>query len=328
MTFGNRLIKLRKERGWTQEYFAEKMSVSRQSVSKWESDRSVPELEKILIISEMFSVSTDYLLKGDYTENKSEQRVNVQSESKVLKRKISTAQANDFIDIKKNMSNRYAFAIMLLILSPIALIILPVLSENKVISISENYAVTYAFVMLFLFVSIAISILIYTSSKTSEYKFMDTEEFDLDFSVREMISEKKKDYKDKYVRGNIIATFIILMSGLVFVIGSLIREDEVLIIIMLGVFIAFISLSVFIYVKHGMIWASYQRLLQEDDFSIYKKRQNKNAGKIASVYWPVVVAIFLGYSFITNDWGRSWIIWPIAGGLFGAISGLVNLIKN
>lgn len=63
MTLGEKIFRLRAERGFSQETFGEKLGVSRQSVSKWETDQSVPELDKIVAISEFFGVSTDYLLK-------------------------------------------------------------------------------------------------------------------------------------------------------------------------------------------------------------------------------------------------------------------------
>ena len=63
MTLGEKIYKLRTEKGLSQEAFGEVLGVSRQSVSKWETDQSVPELDKIVIISDMFSVSTDWLLK-------------------------------------------------------------------------------------------------------------------------------------------------------------------------------------------------------------------------------------------------------------------------
>ncbi len=63
MSTADKIVKLRKEQGLSQEAFAEKMGVSRQSVSKWESGVSVPDTEKILAMSELFGVSTDYLLK-------------------------------------------------------------------------------------------------------------------------------------------------------------------------------------------------------------------------------------------------------------------------
>ena len=63
MTLGEKIFNLRTQKGFSQETLGEKLGVSRQSVSKWETDQSVPELDKIVAISEVFGVSTDYLLK-------------------------------------------------------------------------------------------------------------------------------------------------------------------------------------------------------------------------------------------------------------------------
>lgn len=63
MILADKIIELRKKNGWSQEDLAEKMEVSRQSISKWEGAQSIPDMNKILKLSEVFSVSTDYLLK-------------------------------------------------------------------------------------------------------------------------------------------------------------------------------------------------------------------------------------------------------------------------
>ena len=63
MTFSDKLIALRKRAGWSQEELAERLNVSRQSVSKWESAQSMPDIDKILQLSSLFSVTTDCLLK-------------------------------------------------------------------------------------------------------------------------------------------------------------------------------------------------------------------------------------------------------------------------
>ncbi len=64
MEFSEKLLTLRKAKTLTQEELAEKLNVSRQSVSKWESGQAVPELDKIVAISTVFDVTTDYLLKS------------------------------------------------------------------------------------------------------------------------------------------------------------------------------------------------------------------------------------------------------------------------
>lgn len=69
MKLAEKIMALRKQRGWSQEELAQQLSVSRQSVSKWESGASVPDLDKILKMSEIFDVSTDALLKKEMDLN-------------------------------------------------------------------------------------------------------------------------------------------------------------------------------------------------------------------------------------------------------------------
>ena len=64
MNIADRIQYLRKTKGLSQEELADKVGVSRQAVSKWESEQSTPDIEKIIIMRELFEVTTDYILKG------------------------------------------------------------------------------------------------------------------------------------------------------------------------------------------------------------------------------------------------------------------------
>lgn len=68
MTIGEKIYKLRKAKGWSQDYLAEQLEVSRQAVSRWELDDSAPELQKVYKLSALFSVSCDYLLNAQMEE--------------------------------------------------------------------------------------------------------------------------------------------------------------------------------------------------------------------------------------------------------------------
>ena len=70
MKLPDKIIKLRKENGWSQEDFAEKLNVSRQAISRWENGTALPDAQNILQISEQFHVSTDYLLNEDYKSDR------------------------------------------------------------------------------------------------------------------------------------------------------------------------------------------------------------------------------------------------------------------
>ena len=66
MKLSDKIIRLRKSKGWSQEEFADKLNVSRQAVSRWENGTALPDAQNILQISKLFNVTTDYLLHEDY----------------------------------------------------------------------------------------------------------------------------------------------------------------------------------------------------------------------------------------------------------------------
>ena len=66
MNIADRIQNLRKLRGISQEQLADQLGVSRQTISKWESEQSAPDMEKIILLSDYFEVTTDYLLNGKY----------------------------------------------------------------------------------------------------------------------------------------------------------------------------------------------------------------------------------------------------------------------
>ena len=71
-----------------------------------------------------------------------------------------------------------------------------------------------------------------------------------------------------------------------------------------------------------------QKLLKEGEYDPVEKKKSSFKETVGAIYWVVATAIFLGWSFITNDWHQSWIVWPIAGVLFVAVMMICNLIIN
>ncbi|HAW12498.1 MAG TPA: transcriptional regulator, partial [Erysipelotrichaceae bacterium] len=69
MNLSERITEQRRIKGWSQEELAYRLGVSRQAVSKWESSQSTPDLERIIQMSELFGVTTDWLLKGEIRES-------------------------------------------------------------------------------------------------------------------------------------------------------------------------------------------------------------------------------------------------------------------
>ncbi len=91
MTFAEKLYTLRTQYGYSQEALAEKLSVSRQAISKWEIGTTLPETDKMIVISDFFDVSIDYLLKDNFKVNKGE------SLDRVVMKFLGSAQDMDEI---------------------------------------------------------------------------------------------------------------------------------------------------------------------------------------------------------------------------------------
>ena len=97
MILADKIIENRKKNGWSQEELAEKLGVSRQSVSKWEGAQAVPDLKKILQLSEIFGVSTDYLIRDEIEEAPTQELAPVDNGLEETVRSVSMDEAYAFL---------------------------------------------------------------------------------------------------------------------------------------------------------------------------------------------------------------------------------------
>lgn len=100
MILADKIIEERKKNGWTQEDLAQKLGVSRQSVSKWESAGAIPDLKKIIQLADLFGVRTDYLLKDEVEKENTETICDTDCELN----RMSMEEANAYMDEKKKSS--------------------------------------------------------------------------------------------------------------------------------------------------------------------------------------------------------------------------------
>ncbi len=115
MSFGEKLLQLRKEKGYSQEVLADKLSTTRQAVSKWENGQGYPETEKLLMIGILFEVSIDYLLKESGVQSSSEDRGYY----------VSQEMAEGYLSHQYKSSRRIATGICLFILAFLPYVMLP-----------------------------------------------------------------------------------------------------------------------------------------------------------------------------------------------------------
>ena len=200
MILADKITEERKKNGWSQEELANQLGVSRQAVSKWESAGAVPDLQRILQMSELFGVSTDYLLKDEMKAENITYHESTESYAEPLK-KVTMENANEFLDMKRNGSKVMANATSMCISSPILLIVLVTMAEDGVFHVSESLATVFGCVFLLGMVAAAVFLFITYGMRESHMEHFEKECFETEYGVSGMVREKKDSYEPIFIRG-------------------------------------------------------------------------------------------------------------------------------
>lgn len=327
MILADKIIELRKKEGWSQEELAEKLSVTRQSVSKWEGAQSIPDLDKVVQMSRLFGVTTDYLLKDELEESQP-----AECDAAPVLRRVTMAQASDYLALRRAAAPKMALATMLCVFSPIALIGLGGLSELSVSAfrITEGAAGGIGLCVLIVLVAIAVALFISCGNKAKEYEFLEKEPFETEYGVTGMVKERQKAFKPTYDRMNLTGTMLCILSVLPLFAAAFSGWDF-LAVMAVCVLLALVGIGTYFFVYGGTVNGAMEKLLEEGDYTRDEKSRKNITGPVSVIYWLVVTAIFMLYTFGPRGNGQprySWIIWAIAGVLYAAVLAVIRLIRQ
>ncbi len=124
-----------------------------------------------------------------------------------------------------------------------------------------------------------------------------------------------------------IATGICILSPVPLLVGAF-TENEFLIVIMLAITLLLAGIGAGIFIIAGVRWASMQKLLKEGEYTPQEIRKSYIKETIATAYWLSATAIYLVWSFLTNAWETTWIVWPVAGVLFAGVMAICRLFTD
>ena len=325
MILADKIIEQRKKNGWSQEELAEKMNVSRQSISKWESAQSVPDMGRIVLLSQIFGVSTDYLLKDELEQAEFSE----EADSDSPLRTVGMEEASSFLRVREENSSRVALGVMLCILSPILMILLAGAQEKGLLALNETQVVGLGLAALFLLVGCAVALFVTSGLRAKQYEYLEKEPIDTLYGVDGMVRERRERFRPAFTSRLTVGIVLCVVAVLpLFVSLVLFSEDTFAHVAAVGLMLALIAVGVLLIVRSAIIWDGFRQLLEEDDYSRRAKEESKRTGWISGTYWMLVTAAFLAWSFLTDSWDRSWIIWPIAGVLYGAVFGILRAVGN
>ena len=309
MILADKIMTLRKKAGWSQEELAAQLNVSRQSVSKWESAQSIPDMDKVVQMSRLFGVTTDFLLKD---EIEIEEHTQSEPVDEPPLRRVTMEEASAYLALRREAAPKIALATFLCIISPVALLMLAAMSELSRFGISENAAAGIGLCVLLVLVAIGVALFLTCSAKARDFDFLEEVPFETEYGVSGMVKERKQSFAAAYARLNIIGTVLCILSA-----------------VCLLLIIAGMGCVAFTY--GGTIQSSMERLLEEGDYTRQQKSRRSIKGAVSTVYWLLVTALFMWYTFGPSGNGQarySWFIWAIAGVLYSAVMLVVNLIQR
>lgn len=271
MTFGEKLKTLRKEHGYSQEEFAQHLDVSRQAVSKWESDRGTPETKKLLQISTIFGVTLDYLLKDEHTED------NQYNGGYYVSREM----IDGFLSYKRQGAKRIAVGVSLIILSNIF----------GCVPVYRQVALTLYWITM----AIGIAVLIWHIFQPKRYQEIGKKPLLFDDTTLKEFRVEHEENQKKYVLMIIVGAIILILSPQITLIAGNYIDNNV----SNGLSWIFHAGWVALFILAGIAIHAENMIAQNTQYMSNKSRK----GQFTWVYMALpVTAIAVVIGILTNAW--------------------------
>ena len=284
---------------------------------QWESAASVPDLNRILQLSELFGVSTDYLLKDS-----AEAPVPADlPDDGVLK--ITAEEANDFINRSVRSAKQIAVGAAACILSPVLLIWLSSLAEQEG-AVSEEIAAGAGIVALLLIVAGAVALFILSGFRMEEYRYITEGIIELAYGVEGIVRERKARFRPIYRVSIIVGVMLCIFSPIPLITVAILGASEMTVITCVIILLAMVAVAVYLFVSCGVTDSAFDRLLQIGDYAVPKKKKVRMSEWFDSAYWCGITAFYFFISFATGRWGMTWIIFIAAAGLYSLLEAYIN----
>ncbi len=292
MSLGSNLVFLRKKNGFTQEDLAEKMEVTRQTVSKWESESGYPEMEKILALCDLFACDMETLVRG----------------------KVEDSDAHQTSDYDAHM-NRFTRSICL----GAAVAIFGVTMFLAALAFGLNEAIATMILMGF----IAVSASFFITGGIAHSTYIKKHPFIKPFYKKEEIEAFDRKFPILIATGAVI-----VLLGVILLIGSDAlaptagffkeRWEDLFV----AVFMLFVTVAAPVFIYAGIQKYKY-------DLDTYNKEnarheesteESKKIEKWSGVIMMTAVIAFLVLGFVFRLWNIGWIVFPVGGILCGIVS--------
>lgn len=341
MILAEKIMELRKKQGWSQEQLGEQLDISRQSVSKWESGASIPDLDKIVKMSQIFSVSTDYLLKDEIESPEGNLQTDTDSDREAENgygalngRSVTLEEANKYMDMAKRSAKGTALGTFLCILSPVCLLLISGFLQDGRIRMSDERAGAAGLIILLVLVLAGVALLVTEGMKLSGFRYLDEEGISLKYGVRGIVEKRREDFEQTHRRCTVLGVALCIISVIpLMTVGTFVDNDiDMYSMMCLALLIVFVAVAVYLFVWSGCIYDSFIKLLQEGKYAKEKKVIKKRTAFLNGVYWAGVLAVFLALrssnTYEESEYNILGVYWIMAVLLYIMIKGMLGAVME
>ena len=238
---------------------------------------------------------------------------------------LSLEVAKDFLGSAKKIAPLIAFGVSLCIISPILLLVL----LGKYGSFTNSL---YGFVALFVLVATAVGLFIYSGVIFSKFTYLNDIK-NVPLSVTEYAKIQQKEFEKPFAISLITSVILFIISPVLIVIFAVLNNETGLekynVLYAVAVMLGIVAIACYIIIQAGLIKDSHNMLLKKGEYAKYdKQNENKSINALAAIYWPLVTIGYFAWSFLGSAWHISWIVWLIAGILFGGISEFIQTLSK
>ncbi len=241
---------------------------------------------------------------------------------------ITKEETYSYLAVKKTTGLQIGIGVFLCILAPAVLILLNKLFDDGVFGTGfpQRAGSVLSLIPMFLLVAVAVGIFIFSGMNFEKYKYIENG-VTLPLGVKSDIQKLYDSYKRPYIISLITGISLLILSPISLFVTSVMGDDytQYGVVILLGIVaIAIFDISCFSTVREG-----YCRLLKIEEYQPKQQRkEDKVIGAVASIVWPLSVAIFLFCGFVYQTWGKAWVVFPITGVLFGMFCAAYSIITG
>ncbi len=247
---------------------------------------------------------------------------------------VTLKEAQGFADAQYRTRFRLSISVALFVIAAIPLIVLPSAAQAGLLPLSGNAAAMVGLLLLFVLVASGVVSIIGLSREFTPFSRLREGRFSRNPVVTSWAEDLTQQHERKRITALQVSVICWVLSPAPVLLFSLIPNDDLLqgFWSVVGVAGTLIMVAIGLLVLLPATWANtvYDTLAKGKGNSgnVDEDDEHSLVGVLASFYWPITVAVYLAWSFIGDAWGQSWLIWPIAGVLFGALAGGINAIES